>query len=317
MTLKGYGDAKTGPIVLLVPAPIKRAYIWDLCPHASVVQQCLHGGCQVYLIQWERPGTREQSFGLDAYADRLIHACLDVIRAETGETRTFLAGHSLGGTLAAICAALHPERVQGLVLLGAPLNFGPDVGTFGPLIAASPPTQTITALLGNMPGSFLNVVSLLAAPGSFGWLRWLDALRSLADLAALQTYLLVERWTLDESPLARRLFEEITELLYRENRFMRGTLAIDGRLARPDRLVAPLLSVVDRSCPIAPPSAVLPFHQAVQSTEQRVLWYAGDTGVALQHVGMLVGRHAHQQIWPEILRWIHAQRHSEMAPRFA
>jgi polyhydroxyalkanoate synthase len=159
VTLKGYGDAKTGPIVLMVPAPIKRSYIWDLCPHASVVQQCLRGGCRVYLTHWERPSTHEQSFGLEAYADRLIGACLDAVRAETGETRAMLARHSLGGTLAAIYAALHPERVQGLVLLGAPLNFGPDVGAFGPLVATSPPAQMITALLGNVPGSFLNVVS--------------------------------------------------------------------------------------------------------------------------------------------------------------
>jgi polyhydroxyalkanoate synthase len=40
-----------------------------------------------------------------------------------------------------------------------------------------------------------------------------------------------------------------------------------------------------------------------------VLWYEGDVGVALQHVGMLVGSNAHQALWPEILQWLHA--HSE------
>jgi polyhydroxyalkanoate synthase len=40
LTLKAYSDgARAGPAVLLVPAPIKRAYIWDLAPGASVVQQ--------------------------------------------------------------------------------------------------------------------------------------------------------------------------------------------------------------------------------------------------------------------------------------
>jgi polyhydroxyalkanoate synthase len=37
-----------------------------------------------------------------------------------------------------------------------------------------------------------------------------------------------------------------------------------------------------------------------------VLWYEGDVGVVLQHLGMLVGRRAHQELWPAILDWMHA-----------
>src|SRR5262247_3508080 len=38
----------------------------------------------------------------------------------------------------AICSALHPERVRALVLLEAPLHFGPDSGALASLIAALP-----------------------------------------------------------------------------------------------------------------------------------------------------------------------------------
>jgi polyhydroxyalkanoate synthase len=116
----------------------------------------------------------------------------------------------------------------------------------------------------------------------------------------------VERWTLDESALPQRLFEEVVEHLYREDRFLRGTLQIGDKYAKPDRVTAPLLSVVDRRCVIAPRAAVIPFHQAVRSTDKRLLWYDGDTGVAFQHVGMLVGRNAHQRLWPAIIRWVQA-----------
>jgi polyhydroxyalkanoate synthase len=50
---------------------------------------------------------------------------------------------------------------------------------------------------------------------------------------------------------------------------------------------------------------MLPFHEAVPSNGSRVLWYEGDMGVALQHVGMLVGESAHRHLWPEIVRWLH------------
>jgi len=307
-TLKAYpsapGDA--GPPVLLIPAPIKRAYIWDLAPGASVVSRLIGAGLRPYLLQWEPPGETERGFGLTDYADRLVRHGVDAIAADTGHPSVALAGHSLGGTLAALFAALYPERVKGLILLGAPLHFGRGVGIFGALVAGAPPARQLMTAFGNVPGSVLNEICGLAAPVTFGWARWLDLLGSLADPRQLRTHLLVERWTLDELALPQRLFEEVVELLYREDRFMRGTLRIGDKSARPDQVTAPLLSVVDRRCVIAPPAAVTPFHRAVASTDKGLLWYDGDTGVAFQHVGMLVGRNAHQRLWPAIIRWVWA-----------
>jgi polyhydroxyalkanoate synthase len=43
---------------------------------------------------------------------------------------------------------------------------------------------------------------------------------------------------------------------------------------------------------------------ARQSREKTVLHYGGDIGVALQHVGPLVGRQAHRLLWPRIVDWM-------------
>jgi polyhydroxyalkanoate synthase len=312
-TLKTYASgSQDAPPLLLVPAPIKRAYIWDLAPGASVVEQCLRSGFRVWLLQWERPGEAEQAYGLAEYADRLVLECLDAIATETGQDRVFLAGHSLGGTLAAIFAALHPERVRGLALLEAPLHFAPDGGGLERLVAVAPPATLLTGLLGNVPGTVLDLVSSAASPSSFVWARWLDWIASLPDPQARITHLRVVRWTLDELPLAGRLFEEVVELLYRQDQFLRGTLLVGGRRVAPDQVEAPLLSVVDPRSRLVPPRAVLPFHAAAPRAEAELLWYRGDTGVALQHVGALVGRRARREIWPAILGWV--QRHWQARP---
>src|SRR3954470_18324880 len=115
--LRAYHEqARTdGPVLLIVPAPFKRVYLWDLLPEVSVVRRCLERGLRVYLLEWLTPTQREDGFGFADYADCLPTAALDAIQAETGVATPVLAGHSLGGTLAAIFATLAPERVGGLV----------------------------------------------------------------------------------------------------------------------------------------------------------------------------------------------------------
>ena len=48
-------------------------------------------------------------------------------------------------------AALHPDRVRGVVLLEAPLHFGADAGAFAPLVAASPDLRRVQPLPGLVP----------------------------------------------------------------------------------------------------------------------------------------------------------------------
>jgi polyhydroxyalkanoate synthase len=131
---------------------------------------------------------------------------------------------------------------------------------------------------------------------------------SLGDPKALATHMQVERWTHDEFPLPGRLFTDIVESLYRKDQFMQGELEIGGRRVGPRALRRPLLSVVDPRSKLIPPGAVLPFHDAAASSHKQVLHYEGDIGVNLQHVGVLVGRNAHAQIWPAVFDWLAADR---------
>jgi polyhydroxyalkanoate synthase subunit PhaC len=300
----GAGEPDAVPI-LLVPAPIKQPYIWDLLPRISVVRRCLEAGLRVYLAAWPAPEPGRRDGGLAEYADQFLAACLRVIAAESRQPRPFLVGHSLGGTLAALFASLHPERVGGLVLLEAPLKFGHDAGAFAPLLAASPPAGAIVAELGGVAGSFLDAVAVAAAPESLLWWPWRDAVASFGNADATIAHLLVRRWTLDDVPLSARLFEEVADQLYRADAFAQGTLRIGGRPALSARLAnLPVAAVVDPESRLVPSAAAL----ALLPTAKQ-FHYAGETGICLRHVGVLVGRQAHVELWPRLTEWIGRQAH--------
>lgn len=59
LRLRKYAQAtEDGRAVLLVPAPIKRAYIWDLLPRVSVVRRWMERGYKVYLAARSRARCR-------------------------------------------------------------------------------------------------------------------------------------------------------------------------------------------------------------------------------------------------------------------
>lgn len=302
--LRDYGGTDASASLLIVAAPIKRPYIWDLAPSISAIRYCLARGLRVCLIEWIPPTADSAHLGLDEYV-KAISESVAWLAAEQGRTRPFLIGHSLGGTLAALCGAYAPQTIRGLVLLGAPLCFQPGTNSFrDKLVAMVPPDMVET---GAVPGSLLSHASAYAAPNAFVWSRLMDAAMSVSDSRALEIHARVERWALDEVPLPGALVRQIVDWLYRENRFCLGELTVLGRPIGPSCLDLPALAVVNTMDEVAPRSAVQPILDAMPTDDVSVIEYPGETGVALQHIGMLVGREAYASVWPRIMAWLGAR----------
>src|SRR5215831_1577238 len=161
--LRAYGGPDAAPSLLMVPAPIKRPYIWDLTPSVSAVRYCLRQGFRVHLLEW-MPPSPDGSAGLDAYGGQAIAACVASITRQANGALPFLMGHSLGGTLATIHCALEPRSVKGLILLGAPLCFEQASSRFRDALVAMVPDRLSETKL--VAGSLLSRITAVACPST-------------------------------------------------------------------------------------------------------------------------------------------------------
>lgn len=302
--LRDYGDQTASCSLLIVAAPIKRPYIWDLTPSASAIRNCQRNDLHVHLLEWMPARRVTNNNGLDETV-AAVSDCVATVSAEARGFKPFIIGHSLGGTLAAIYAASASESIRGLVLLGAPLCFQPEESHFrDALVSMVRPDLPDTD---PFPGSLLSHMSALASPRTFIWSRMIDAALSITDLRAIDIHARIERWALDEVPLPGKLVHQFVEWLYRENQLCRGELKIGNSLIGPFQLSVPMLAVVNTTDEVAPLESVKPFIEAVASSDARIIEYPGEIGVCLQHLGILVGARAQSQVWPETISWINSR----------
>jgi polyhydroxyalkanoate synthase len=297
------GEApQPGPALLILPAPFKRCYIWDLHPDVSVVRRCRDSGLQVFLLEWREPAPGED-FGLADYAEAFPLAALGAICAEGAGDSVTVTGHSLGGTFAAIFAALHPERVRDLWLIDAPVVFAAGAGDrFAAMLQGIDLGWFVGAAGTPVPGSLISALAAAALPDEFLWRPAADLLASSWDADRRRLHAQVLRWTLDEFPIPSRLLMDVAEQLYRQDCFRKGVLAIRSKRVGLADLRTSIAAVLNPTSAVVPAAAVEAGLRLARAPSVRIISHEPDAGCAIQHVGPLVSPRAHAHVWPELIQ---------------
>lgn len=285
--------------VLFCYALINRAYILDLQPDKSVVQRYLERGFEVYMIDWGVPSHADRGLTLEHYVSGLLERVVEFVRREHHQDRLHLLGYCMGGTLAALFTALHPDRVRSLTLLAAPIDFSGresllslwtdekyfDVDKF---IDAN----------GNCPAWFLQLCFLYTKPVQNLIEKNISFYEQMEDPRFVSNYFAMERWVNDNIPVAGETFREFVKKLYQQNQLVRGELHLGAQRVDLRRIECPLLLLTADNDHLVPPASKHRITACVSSRQVKHM------GIAAGHVGLVVSSKAHRGFWPEATQWV-------------
>lgn len=285
-----------GKPILIVASLINRYYVLDLLPELSVIAQLTRRGFDVYVLDWKAPGAAGPSLDFASYVDGVIPAAAATAANRHGRA-PLVIGYCMGGTLATMFAARHPDHLRGLCLLGTPIEFG----TSGELAKLTDrrrfDAELLMEILGNMPPAMMQSGFKLLNPGD-AWNKLVGLLRDAGDADRVRHFVALESWLDDNIAFPGGLYRKYIAELYQDDLLCKRTMKVGGTLVDLRQLTAPLLNVIalrDHIC--APPAsrALLPL---VGSTDVEVMEF--DTG----HIGLTSSRRSLAELWPRIGDWM-------------
>ena len=81
--------------LLIVAAPIKRPYIWDLAPSTSAIRYCLREHLHIFLLEWLPASRRSGNNGLVEYAQAISECVVKVSKKPKVQSRSSSVIHSV------------------------------------------------------------------------------------------------------------------------------------------------------------------------------------------------------------------------------
>jgi polyhydroxyalkanoate synthase len=287
--------AKFRTPVLFVPSLINRHYVLDLLPGKSFAEWLVAEGHDVYCIDWGTPGAEDKFLTFDEVADGYIARAIRKACTTAGAPKAHVLGYCMGGTLAAIAAALAPSKVAGLVNLAGPIDFA-QAGDLRHMVSPEWFDAEAIAGAGNITARQMQDGFAMLRP-TLALSKWVGYLDRMHDPKQRLAFAALEAWSSDNVDFPAAAYVTYIEELYQQNLLPRGEHHVAGKRVDLGRITCPVMSAVASHDTICPPAAAYALNDLSGSTDKTILTVTGG------HVGAVVGSRAARELYPPMVAW--------------
>lgn len=283
--------------LLLIYALINRETMLDLQPDRSVIQNLLKEGIEVYLIDWGYPTRKDRYLTLDDHVNGYLDTIVDFLRERHRLPKINLMGVSMGGTMAVMYAALHPEKVNNLIATATPTHFDTDKGLLH-IWMKEIDVDRMMDTFGNLPGDLLNIGFLLLNPARLVFDKYIGFLENMDDQEFVENFIRMEKWIFDCPDIPGETFRQFVKDCYQKNLLIHNKMEVGGKRVDLKKITMPLLNIYGRYDHLVPPEACKPLTRKVGSKDTADICL--DTG----HIGILLGAKCQKELVPRIAGWL-------------
>ena len=299
-------NSNNNPTTTILPAPkipllivyglINRHYILDLLPEVSIARSLLKQGFDVYATDWGTPSVYDKDLTIGHFVNSYMDKSVDLIREITKSDKVSLFGYCWGGILVPMYAALHPEKVKNVVTIATPGDFSVD-NTLLNVWTKSIKVDALLDAFGNVPGMLLNAAFSLRNPVEqiYKYVRFFEQPHSMESAMEFFT---TETWLYDSPPIIGEIYREFVKYCYQQNLFIKNQMKVDGSLVDLRSIKARFLNVIAQKDDLVAPASSIALNNVVGSKDKSIIKFPSG------HVGLIIGQHAHKEVWPEVGSWL-------------
>lgn len=301
MMLRDYG--RSGQIPTLIDAPYAghTAVIADYHKGQSLVETLLANGIKhVALTDWKAATDDMKDLEIDNYLAEIVVAIDDL------GGRVNLVGLCQGGWVSAMIAARFPDKVNSLVLAGAPIDTDAGNGPIKRMVHASPLSfyEELVALGGGlMKGKFMLQGWKNMHPEQNYIQDHIDLYEHIDDPSYVAKEETFKSWYENPIDLPGRWYLQVIEQLFKENRLAKGEFVGLGRRLNLGNIVCPIYLLAGAQDDITTPEQVLGAAKYIGTPKDRIVQRTVPGG----HIGLFMGARTLRDYWPSIAAWISAQ----------
>jgi poly(3-hydroxybutyrate) depolymerase len=296
------GDDDVVPTLLFPPLAGHASCIIDKRGQ-SQVQLCITMGlAKLYSFDWLSCTNATKD---TTEADRLdfITRAVDLIAGPEGKLN--IVGDCQGGWEATLWAAMHPERVNTLIVAGAPIDTSAGNGPAKKLMPILIPRGNmalykamVTAFGGIVPG-INNVMGSIAMDPATHVAEHLTLYWHVHDGEYLDLFSDFYDWYLHPVNLPGQLYLWAVEHLFVKNEMFKGELKVAGSTVSLRSITCPVFLLGGDEDDTTPWQQVHNMRYAVGSSLVR--WYLAPGG----HIGLFIGHQSQAEYWTPILAQVH------------